>query len=114
NCQFALMSQVRTRREWGSQLRTRPQSHVLPWSPRSYQRPPTRGSRTASTAFALPVLHVARNHHPALLSVARRHATAGGAAARAPFRTLFGSVPPAIVCSVIVSSPWPLPAQPLA
>lgn len=35
-----------------SHASTLPHSHVLPSSPRSYQRPPTRGSITASTALA--------------------------------------------------------------
>jgi hypothetical protein len=42
-----------TSRECGSQASTRPQSHVLPSSPRSYQRPPMHGSMTASTAVTL-------------------------------------------------------------
>src|SRR5262249_14249892 len=52
----ASISHERIKRVGGSQTSTRPQSQVLPSSPCSYHRPPTRGSITASTALALPIL----------------------------------------------------------
>src|SRR5882672_9867085 len=90
-CQSAVMSQERTRREVGSHESTLPQSHVLPSSPRSYHRPPTRGSITASTAVALPILKTASGHHVAIPSVNTRHATACGALTLTTFLTLLGS-----------------------
>src|SRR5262245_10535961 len=111
-CQSALMSQESTRREGGSHESTRPQSQVPPSSPRSYQRPPTRGSITASTAFALPILWVVSGHHVPILSVNTCQATCGGALTLTTFHTLFGSVLSDIVCSVIVASlPWLLLAR---
>src|SRR4029453_14494481 len=88
--QSAVISQESTNRVCGSQDRTRPQSQVLPSSPRSYQRPPTRGSITASTAFTLPILWVASGHHAPIFSVNTRHATAGGAFTITTLRRLFG------------------------
>src|ERR1700730_436908 len=68
-CQSAVMSQDSTSRNGGSQERTLPHWHVLPSSPRSYQRPPTCGSMIASTALALPILSTASGHHVPILSV---------------------------------------------
>src|SRR6266498_3392371 len=70
-CQSALISHESKSRECGSHESTRPQSQVLPSSPRSYQRPPTRGSITASTAFALPILWVASGHQVPIFSLGR-------------------------------------------
>src|SRR6202040_912919 len=105
------MSQGSPSRELGSHTSTRPQSHVLPSSPRSYQRPPTRGSMTASTALALPILYNANGHHVPICSVNTCHATSGGACTLATFRTLFGSNPLDMTFSVITSS-WPLRLAP--
>src|SRR3954470_11131261 len=112
-CQSAAMSQDSTSRECGSQDNTLPQSQVLPSSPRSYQRPPTRGSITASTALALPILYSPSGHHVPIFSVKTRHATSGGACTLTTLRTLFGSIVLDFACSIgMVSSPWLLPARP--
>src|SRR5262249_6708623 len=112
-CQSALNSQESTNREWGSHRSTRPQSQVLPSSSRSYQRPPTCGSITASTALAFPILWVANGHQVPILSVNIRQATAGGAFTLTTFRRLFASLL-TVGCSVVmVSSPWLLLARPL-
>src|SRR5262252_8418851 len=89
-CHSAVMSQESTRREVGSHASTVPQSQVLPSSPRSYQRPPTRGSTTASTALALPILYSPSGHHAPICSVNTLQATAGGALTFTTLRTLFG------------------------
>src|SRR5687768_1857039 len=103
-CQSALTSHESTRRDGGSHDSTRPQSQVLPSSPRSYQRPPTRGSITASTALAVPILWVASGHQVPISSVKTRHATAGGALTITTFRTRSASLARGLVCSVIVVS----------
>src|SRR5215207_10256205 len=95
-CQLPLISQDSTKRIC-SQESARPQSHVLPSSPRSYQRPPTRGSITASTAFALPILWVASGHQLPIPSVNTCHATDGAALTVTDFFTLFTSGP-GILC----------------
>src|SRR5215469_5199357 len=53
NCE--LIRHDRTSRRGGSQTRTFPQLHSLPSTPFSYQRPPCRGSITASFISALPM-----------------------------------------------------------
>src|SRR5919197_6714578 len=63
-----------------------------------------RGSITASTALALPILWVASGHHVPIFAVNTRHATSGGALTLTTFRTLFASLAPDFVCSVIVVS----------
>src|SRR4029450_7791502 len=112
-CQSALISHESTSREGGSHESTQPQSQVLPSSPRSYQRPPTRGSITASTALTFPILCVANGHHVPICSVNTRHATGGGTRRPTTFLRLFGSAAPARVGSGIASPPWLLHARPL-
>ncbi len=50
-----LSCQPSTIRVGGSQTTTLPQSHSLPSTQRSYQRPPSRGSIIASTNSACPM-----------------------------------------------------------
>src|SRR5207253_9960762 len=54
-CHSPLICQVISSRWGGSHATTRPQSHSLPSTPRSYQRPPSRGSRIASAISAWPM-----------------------------------------------------------
>src|SRR4030095_15872418 len=98
-CQSGVISHESTIRECGSHERTRPQSHVLPSSPRSYQRPPTCGSITASTRFALPILWVASGHQVPIFSVKTRQATSGGALTITTLRRLFAWSLSRTVCS---------------
>src|SRR5258708_19147090 len=108
------MSQDSPSRELGSHTSTRPQSHVLPSSPRSYHRPPTRGSMMASTAFALLILYTANGHQVPICSVKTCHATSREACTFTTLRTLFGSVQFNTICSAItISLPSLPPAQPL-
>src|SRR5215207_2456085 len=100
-CQLPLISQDSTKRIC-SQESARPQSHVLPSSPRSYQHPPTRGSITASIALALPILWVPSGHQVLIFSVNTRHATDGGACTSTTLRTLIASSPPHVVCPFMI------------
>src|SRR5262249_20227081 len=111
-CQSALISQESTSREGGSHESTRPQSQVLPSSPHSYQRPPTRGSITAFTAVTFPILCVASGHHVPIFSVNTRHATVGGDCTLTTFRKLFARSPLWLASATVIgSSPWMLLAQ---
>jgi hypothetical protein len=51
----ALIIQARVTWVGGSQVSTRPQSHSLPSTPISYQRPPSRGSITDVSMSASPM-----------------------------------------------------------
>src|SRR5207237_258688 len=60
-CHWPFICQVITSRCGGSQTSTRPQSHSLPSTPRSYHRPPSRGSMMASAISAWPMWY-SRGH----------------------------------------------------
>src|SRR4029453_13402844 len=112
-CQSALISHDSISREGGSHASTRPQSQVLPSSPRSYQRPPTRGSITRPTPFPLPILWVASGPQVPIFSVNPPHATIGGTLTLKTFRRVFGSVCAAAFSVIVCSSPWRPRPQPL-
>src|SRR5919108_370534 len=77
-CHRGLMSQLITTRVGRSYASTRPQLHSLPSTPRSYTRPPTRGSNTRSAIGTARRLYSGGNHVP-MPSVKTVNASSSGA-----------------------------------